>query len=147
MARFLIADDSISVQKYLKSILSQYGTCDEALNGQQAVEMFQASVNSGSRYDLAVIDIIMPLMDGVTVLKEIIKIQDETGIQEEDRTKVIILSSLKNAEQIEEAVVTTDTGGVYITKPFDDKTFNEALINLGIAPNPIDNIEVVFPDP
>ncbi len=142
MSRFLIADDSITVQSCLKSILSQYGTCDEALNGQQAVEMFQASVTSGSRYDLAVIDIIMPLMDGVTALKEIIKIQKKLGIEEEDRTKIIILSGLKDAEHIEEAVVSTGTGGVYITKPFDEKTVTEALINLGIAPNPIDGMDI-----
>lgn len=142
MSRFLIADDSLSVQASLKTTLSGYGACDEALNGEKAVELFQASVDSGTRYDLAIIDIIMPVMDGVTALKEIIAIQDKHGIKEHERTKIIILSGLKDAQNIEEAVISTRSGGVYITKPFDEKTVIEALINLGIAPNPIDTIDI-----
>ena len=92
MLKILLVDDSKSAQQKICSIMSKYGECDQAYNGQEAVELFQASLKTDCAYDLIVMDIIMPKMDGFEAVKEIKKIQEKEKISEEKRTKIVMLT-------------------------------------------------------
>src|SRR5512136_113764 len=66
-ARILIVDDDESIRKVLASILEEKGyTVDTAQSGKEAIEKTQSEF-----YNLALVDIRLPDMDGTEVLASI----------------------------------------------------------------------------
>jgi two-component system chemotaxis response regulator CheY len=134
--RILLVDDSHSVQLFLKSLLTPYGRCEIAENGQQAVEMFANALKEKSPYDLVVMDIMMPVMDGHTATLRINELQESAGT--EDRASIIMLSCLDDTKNLMKAQF--DSGAhAYITKPFEKTAILEAMTNLGLLENPLDD--------
>ncbi len=78
-APILVAEDNPVNQRLIKRLLEKRGhTVDIAENGEKVVEVFRGrSGEPGSRYGLILMDIQMPVMDGVSATKEIRKF-DET---------------------------------------------------------------------
>ncbi len=69
MKKILIVDDAATVRSYHRSILEGAGyEVDEAVNGMEGLEK---SLNT--HYDLYVVDINMPKMDGYTFVEELRK--------------------------------------------------------------------------
>jgi len=65
--KVLIVDDSLTVRMYHKQILESAGfECDEAENGMEALEKAQKS-----EYDLYLVDINMPVLDGYSFVKRL----------------------------------------------------------------------------
>ena len=78
MTRILVVDDNPSVRRYLRGVLEQqedWQVCDEARNGQEAVERFQQI-----RPDLVVLDFQMPEMNGLDAARIITQLSPETPI-------------------------------------------------------------------
>jgi len=103
--RILVADDEESIRWVLSRALKKQGfSVDLAEDGKQALSMFRSN-----RYDLAVLDIKMPGLQGLELLKQ---------VQEEfPETLVVIMT----AESTMENAVTAMKNGAYdyLTKPFD----------------------------
>jgi DNA-binding NarL/FixJ family response regulator len=71
MHKILIADDSEVMRKIVKSVLSEvpgWVVCGEADNGQQAILLSQEL-----KPDMIVLDLAMPLLDGLHACTEILK--------------------------------------------------------------------------
>lgn len=92
-AKILIGDDSILARKQLKDVLSSMGATHfiEAVNGNEAVEKFIVE-----QPDLIFLDIIMPIKDGITAVKEI--------IAENSNAQIIIVSSVGTQQQLKSAI-------------------------------------------
>lgn len=105
--RILLAEDEKALSKVLKRILEKSNyTVDAVYNGDDALELIREG-----NYDAAVLDIMMPKMDGITVLKKL----RESG----NRTPVIMLTA---KSEIEDKVLGLDSGANdYLTKPFDSR--------------------------
>jgi DNA-binding NarL/FixJ family response regulator len=76
--RILVVDDNPSVRRYLRGVLEQqddWQVCDEARNGQEAVERFRQV-----RPDLVVLDFQMPEMNGLDAARIITQLSPETPI-------------------------------------------------------------------
>lgn len=131
MLKILLVDDSKSAQQKICSIMSRYGECDQAYNGQEAVEMFTASLKMDSAYDLIVMDIVMPKMDGLEAVKEIRRIQKSEDVPEDQGAKIIMLTSKADPGHMMKAHFEVGVA-TYITKPFEERTLIEALTNLGL---------------
>ena len=69
--RILIVEDDFISRNVLQHILSEFGTCDIAVDGQEAVAAFKRSWGSSSPYDLICMDIMMPGLDGHEALDQI----------------------------------------------------------------------------
>ena len=71
MAKILIVDDAAFMRMMIKNILIKegYEVVGEAENGAQAVEKYKELTP-----DLVTMDITMPEMDGITAVKEIMKV-------------------------------------------------------------------------
>jgi diguanylate cyclase (GGDEF)-like protein len=68
--KILIVDDKEQVRNFLASLFSKYGhSCETAKDGIEALEKLKKNP-----FDSAVIDIAMPLMDGITLTKELLKL-------------------------------------------------------------------------
>jgi two-component system chemotaxis response regulator CheY len=63
--RILVIDDANLIRRFYRDALERAGfVVDEALNGVEALEKVL-----GETYDLAIVDVNMPQMDGLTFLK------------------------------------------------------------------------------
>lgn len=105
--RILIADDEKELARAVGMILkySNYEV-DIVENGKQAVE--KANEND---YDVIILDVMMPIMDGIEALKEMRK--------NNIKTPILLLTA---KSQIDDKVEGLDSGANdYLTKPFDKK--------------------------
>lgn len=105
--KLLLAEDERSLSKVLVKILEKNNyTADAVFDGEAAL----AYLESGG-YDAAILDIMMPKMDGITVLKKL----RTAG----NRIPVIMLTA---KSEIDDKVLGLDSGANdYLTKPFDTK--------------------------
>ena len=103
--KLLLAEDEKSLSRAIKIILEKNNyLVDAVYDGREALEYLEADF-----YDGAVLDIMMPKMDGIEVLRR---------IREEGNTVPVLLLTAKS--QIEDKVLGLDTGANdYLTKPFD----------------------------
>ena len=105
--RILIADDEKELARAVGMILkySNYEV-DIVENGKQALE--KANEND---YDVIILDVMMPVMDGIEALKEMRK--------NNIKTPIMLLTA---KAQIDDKVEGLDSGANdYLTKPFDKK--------------------------
>jgi len=105
--RLLLAEDERSLSRALVAILEKNNyAVDAVYDGQDALEYLQ----TGS-YDAAILDIMMPKMDGITVLKR---------LRAQGSPIPIIMLTAK--AEIDDKVMGLDSGANdYLTKPFDTK--------------------------
>jgi len=68
--KILVADDEEPVRNFIVSFLSKYGhSCETAKDGVEALEIIKKN-----SFDSAVIDIVMPLMDGITLTRDLVNL-------------------------------------------------------------------------
>lgn len=105
--RLLLAEDEEELSKALVTVLKHHNySVDAVYNGQDALEYLETEL-----YDGAILDIMMPKMDGITVLKK----AREQGIS----LPVILLTA---KSEIDDRVTGLDAGADdYLTKPFSMK--------------------------
>ena len=106
MQKILIADDESRIRDILKEYLEFEGfSYDEAEEGLQAINKVKEN-----KYDLVILDIMMPKVDGFTALREIRKISS---------VPVIMLSA--RGEEYDKLFGFEMGVDDYITKPFSPK--------------------------
>lgn len=106
MKRILVAEDEDAIRDFVVINLKRSGyDVVDVSDGQQALEVFEAN---GGKFDIALLDIMMPLVDGFTVCKK---------IREKNATIGIIMLSAKSQEmdKVSGLMMGADD---YITKPF-----------------------------
>ena len=106
MARILVVDDEEKIREMIRKYAEHEGyevTC--ARNGKEAVSLFREG-----RFDVVVMDVMMPEMDGYEALKK---------MREENDVHCIFLTALG---QEYDRIYGFDVGGEdYVTKPFSLK--------------------------
>lgn len=132
--KILIAEDDLASRKFLFKFLSQYGECDFVVDGLEALDAFLISLKERKPYDLICLDIMMPKVNGVKVLKSIRDLETQRGILPEKRSKIIMTTALAETDYVQNAF---EIGcDAYIAKPIDTTKLVEILINLKlIVPN------------
>jgi adenylate cyclase len=127
-ASILIADDDPINRKLLTRLLEQDGhTVRAAVNGLEALELF-----AEESADLVLLDIVMPELDGVSVLQ---RLKETPGTQ---HVPVIMISAVEEIE----SVVRCIEGGAddYLPKPFN-AVILRARINAGLTKKRLHDIE------
>ena len=128
--RILIAEDDLVSRKFLFKFLSQYGDCDLVVDGLEALDAFLMSIKDEKPYDLMCLDIMMPKVDGVKVLKSIRDYESQKNVTPEKRTKIIMTTALAETQFVQNAF---DIGcDAYAAKPIDIAKFVEVLHKLGL---------------
>ena len=76
-SKILVADDEPHVRRYYESVLSKKGVnLLMATNGKEAVQIYQKNDD----IDIILMDVRMPIMDGITAIDEILKINPDAKI-------------------------------------------------------------------
>ncbi len=114
----LIADDSADNRILIRSYLKQSGyQLDIAETGQAAVEMYQAK-----KYDLVLMDVQMPVMDGHTATRMIRDWEQESN---EPPTPIIALTAHAFQEEIQKSLGAGCSD--HLTKPIRKDTLLDAI--------------------
>ena len=102
--RLLLAEDETSLSRALVTILSRANySVDAVFDGEEALDYL-----TGENYDAAILDIMMPKRDGLSVLRE---------IRSSGNTIPVLLLTAKS--EVEDKVAGLDLGANdYLTKPF-----------------------------
>lgn len=128
--KILIAEDDLVSRKFLFKFLSQYGECDLVVDGLEALDAFLLSIKDNKPYDLICLDIMMPKVDGVKVLKNIRDFEKQKGIKREEQSKIIMTTALAETQFVQNAF---EIGcDAYAAKPIDIDKFVEVLQKLGL---------------
>ena len=107
MAKILIVDDEPRIRELIREHLQYAGyTCEEAADGSAAL----AQVTSAS-YDLVILDLMMPFMDGMTCLREM--------RTRRINTPVIILTA--RGEEYDKLAGLEGGADDYVVKPFSPR--------------------------
>ena len=111
--RILLAEDEAAMSRALVKIFEKSNySVDAVYDGQEALDYLD-----GGNYDAAVLDIMMPEVDGITVLRRL----RETG----SSLPVLLLTA---KSEVDDKVLGLDSGAdYYLTKPFDAKELLAAV--------------------
>ena len=129
-SRFLIVDDDRLCRELLRGVLSRFGQCDVAYDGQEAVESVRLALEDQNPYDLICLDIMMPGTDGHDALKGIRKVEYEYGRCGSDGAKVIMTTALHDSKHCVRAF--TEGCESYVTKPIEEDKLLGAMRELGL---------------
>lgn len=112
--KILICDDSILARKKLKDFLTSIGCTQilDAADGQMAIDTYKAE-----KPDIVFLDIVMPVKDGITAVKEIIAFDPAAHI--------IMTSSVGTQENLKEALKAGAKD--FIQKPLDNTQIQHVL--------------------
>jgi PAS domain S-box-containing protein len=127
----LIVDDAIDNRFLLKAFLRKFPcTLDEAENGLEAVEMVRAGC-----YDLILLDMRMPVMDGYTAARQIREREQQEGAI---AVPIIALTASALPEEVSESLAAGCD--LHVSKPVSKATLLKA-ISRAIEPDPVREAE------
>lgn len=110
----LITDDTAFMRMTLKNVIEKngYDVVGEAGDGEEAVALY-----GELKPDMVTMDITMPKMDGITAIKEIMKL--------DPHAKIIVCSAMGQKPMVIEAL----SAGAkdFLVKPFDAERVVESL--------------------
>jgi two-component system, chemotaxis family, chemotaxis protein CheY len=128
--RVLVVEDDFISRRLLCRYLQAHAECDVAVNGNEAVGAFKQSLLADQRYDLVCLDIMMPGMDGQETLKRVRALEREHGIDDTDRSRVIMTTALEDHDNVLAAFSNACDG--YVVKPIEKRKFLETLQEIGL---------------
>lgn len=107
MAAILTVDDSASIRQAIKIALASEGHgVTEAADGAQGL-----AKADGARFDLIITDLNMPVMDGLTMIRQLRTRAAQAGVP------ILFLTTESDADIKAQAKAAGATG--WLTKPFD----------------------------
>lgn len=106
MKKVLVAEDEESIREFIVINLTRSGyDVEQAENGAVALQLFSEDEAS---FDVAILDIMMPEVDGLTVCKELRKRSSDLGI-------IMLSAKTQEMDKVTGLLVGADD---YVTKPF-----------------------------
>lgn len=127
--KILIVEDDQTNIKILLKFLEGFGLLEVACNGKLGFQAYEISMKNNQPYDLILLDILMPEMDGHECLSAIRSYEKENGVLPGNEVKVIIISALGDQKNVCTAFF-NGNAECYLTKPVDRKQLIEAVKSL-----------------
>ena len=124
--KILIAEDDFTCRMIMQRLLEPYAKCDVAINGKEAIEAFTSGIVEGKPYDLILLDVMMPEMDGQEVVKEVRRIEEkEWGIIYPKGIKIIMTTALDDPHNVVAAF--KSFCDAYLVKPITEEKLIAAI--------------------
>jgi len=128
--RVLVVDDNATNRKIVETQLTAWGMRPKAKrDATSALEVLRSQASRGEPYDVVVLDMSMPDVDGLQLARAI------SGAPELRRTKMIMLTS---SLQLEPAVLRGAGISQWLSKPVRSSELYDKLIRL-VAPEGLEN--------
>lgn len=127
--KILVVDDEIVSRKKMMKIAKDFGTCEGVQNGKAALNVMKTALEEWKPYDLITLDVSMPDISGIEVLSAIRKMEEEKGLDEEERAKILMVSAHSDMETVK-ACMGKCNG--YMIKPFNKEIVVDKLKKIGL---------------
>jgi len=116
MIKIVVVDDEVEICDFVKNFFKERNfEVFTAYNGEEALNLIEAE-----NPEIILLDVKMPVMDGIEVLKEIRK-RNKPG-------KVIMVTAVEDSEKAEEAKSHGAAG--YITKPLSLEQLEHSVLSM-----------------
>ncbi len=128
--RALVVEDEFVARCVLQRFLGSYGTCDVAVDGEEALEAVRGAFAEGLPYELVCLDIRLPKLDGQDVLVKLRLLELDRGIQLGQGAKLIMTTAQTSTAHVLGAF----RGGAdaYLIKPITLPALCAELAKLGL---------------
>ena len=122
--KILIVDDLASMRENLNSVLRELGFkhTQDTSDGREGMEQAVDKARFDVPYDLIFVDIHMPVMDGITLLKNL------RSMDSYKKTPIFMVSTENEKDIIIKSILNGATD--YILKPYDINLVNKKLITV-----------------
>ena len=117
MKRVLIAEDDMVGRHVMSNFMGGFAHCDLAVDGLEALNLLAGSVEWNTPYDLVFLDIMMPQMDGMTVLRTLRGLEARKRVHAKDQVGVIMITAVNDRKTVMESHELGCIGFVF--KPID----------------------------
>ncbi|MCR9144007.1 MAG: ATP-binding protein [bacterium] len=131
--RILLVDDTPDNRMlFMAFVKNQNAQVDEAQNGREAVNMFQATMpgrgaGDARPYDIIFMDIQMPELDGLAATREIRRLEAEIQADRTDYRPLPIIALSAYAHEAESERSLAAGCDEHVTKPFSKQQLHELL--------------------
>ena len=116
MIKIVVVDDEVEICDFVKSFFKERNfEVFTAYNGEEALNLIEVE-----NPQIVLLDIKMPVMDGIEVLKEIRK--------RDNPSRVIMVTAIEDTEKLEEAKSFGAAG--YITKPLSLEQLEHSVLSI-----------------
>jgi len=132
MVRCLVVDDDELGRELIVQYLEGIADCEMAENGLKAVDKFRTAFEGGTPYDLIILDLVMPEMDGHAAAKEIRTIEKEWGVSINEGVSIVVLSSLNTPGDVIQAYVSARSAA-HLLKPVQPDKLIATLSKMGMC--------------
>lgn len=114
--KILVVEDDASSSQLLRRILSSYGECDLAVDGEEGLKAFVLAWKEEAPYGLVCMDVMMPGFDGMEAAHRIRNIERSMGVKGTSEVKIIMVTALGDPKTVISSY--NDAGATsYIVKP------------------------------
>lgn len=130
--RILIVEDEAVGLFVLQKYLEAFGEIETARDGQRGLELFQEALKDGNPFSLVMMDIMLPKLDGQSVLRKIRESERTSGVKPVEAAKVVMTTALSDPKNIIKAF---NEGGAdsYLLKPIDKRKLIDELQKIGFS--------------
>ena len=128
--KILIAEDDRLSRTFLTEFLQDYGQCDTADNGLETIDKYIEALKAGQPYDMMCLDIMMPKVDGLMVLKLVREMEALNQVASEHQAKIIMMTAIAEMDYVDQAF---ELGcDAYASKPIEMAQVQEVMLDLGL---------------
>lgn len=132
MKCLIVEDDRISSQ-VLEDMMSRYGSCDAVADGKEARALFRQALESGAPYDLVLMDIMIPEVDGLQSVLAMRNDEALMNVPAKRKVKIIMTTALTDPRTIMKALYESDANS-YLIKPIMLQQLQDELRVLKLIP-------------
>jgi len=130
--KILIVEDIAITRKVHINMLTFLGKCEQAEDGMTAVRKFMEAHEDKTPFDLICLDIMLPQLSGIEVLKRIRKFENQNKIEKSDKVKIVMVTTLNDQKMVLEAARSGCDS--YLKKPLIKQKLVEEITRLGLIP-------------
>ncbi|MFH0754259.1 MAG: response regulator [Candidatus Omnitrophota bacterium] len=123
MKKILVIDDNAANRELIVSILGEKVVCDQSETGKDGVRKFTDAFSSPEPFDLVLLDIGMPDINGLTVLFEIRQLEGTSRGVQNKQTPVVIITAYTVLSAEAQRLGCTD----YLVKPILPRKLFETI--------------------
>ena len=128
MMKCLIVDDEVFCREFVCALLRATAECHQASSGTEALEKFKGAL-AGEPYDLVILDIMMPGMNGHDAAKAIRALEQDQNLDK--KVSIIMLTALNSANDAMESFCHAQSAA-YLVKPVSKEGLFNVIAKLGL---------------
>jgi two-component system chemotaxis response regulator CheY len=125
----LIVDDEMFCREFVATLLRSAADCHQASNGNEALEKYQSALSGQDPYDLVILDIMMPGMNGQEAAKEIRAIEKARRVDKQ--VCIVMLTALNAANEAMESFC-EEYSAAFLVKPVSKDGLFNVVNKLGL---------------